>query len=139
MSVCRYRISMASTITTLHDLKAAEVVLEGLSRFHRPVSESDSLPGSRVDSPTQLGEATEVSEGTEKGYLSDIEAAEPPQKKAREVKQEEINPAKKKPRVLPRALLCAQAKKKPAQPKVKPGRPSRKSLYPGLQAGPKPA
>ena len=66
---------------------------------------SPSLPGTPIDSPTQLGEDTEVSDGTENGFLSDIEAAEPPQKKAREVKprttrirpqQEEVSHSKKK-------------------------------------------
>jgi hypothetical protein len=114
---------MASTIT-LSELEKTGVVLKDLSskelsRLHPegPVSKSEgspSLPGTPVNSPTQFGEATEVSEsevsevgeGTEKGFSSDIEA-EPPQKKAREVKQEEVNPAKKKsdqPRRRPAAI-----------------------------------
>ena len=97
---------MASTIT-LSDSKAAEVALGELSRSH---PKSPSLPGSLPSSPTRFGDATESSEGTAKGLCSDIEGAEPPPKKAREVKpgtrrrkpqQEEVSHSKKPAEVKP--------------------------------------
>ena len=96
---------MASVIT-LNDWKAAEVALAqqawiaSRSRSH-PESQSPSLPGS---SPTRFGDATDSSEGTEKGLCSDIEGAEPPPKKAevkprtriRKPQEEQVGHSKKK-------------------------------------------